>query len=76
MSRNHGLESLAPLRLTIEDVLIVGFPRIYTPDFYQQKCSTVFEYVHESYPECDASVYAVLERRLNPALFVSTVDAV
>ena len=46
------------LKLTIEDVLDTGLPRIYTPELYRQKCSALFEHVYESYPERDASVYA------------------
>jgi type I restriction enzyme R subunit len=45
------------LKLTIEDVLDSGLPRIYTPEVYRQKCSGLFEHVYESYPERDASVY-------------------
>jgi type I restriction enzyme R subunit len=48
----------AQLRLTIEDVLDTGLPRVYAPDLYQQKCSAIFEHVYESYPERDAGVYA------------------
>ena len=47
------------LKLAIEDVLDSGLPRAYTPELYQQKCSAVFEHVYESYPERDASVYAM-----------------
>jgi len=46
------------LKLTIEDVLDEGLPRVYTPELYQQKCSALFEHVYESYPERDAGVYA------------------
>ncbi len=48
------------LKLTIEDVLDSGLPRIYTPELYQQKCSALFEHVYESYPERDTGVYAVI----------------
>jgi type I restriction enzyme R subunit len=48
----------AQLRLTIEDVLDTGLPRVYPPELYQRKCSAVFEHVYESYPERDAGVYA------------------
>ncbi len=46
------------LKLTIEDILDTGLPRIYTPELYRQKCSALFEHVYESYPERDAGVYA------------------
>jgi type I restriction enzyme R subunit len=48
------------LKLTIEDVLDSGLPRIYTPELYRQKCSALFEHVYENYPERDAAVYAGL----------------
>lgn len=47
----------AQLRLAIEDTLDTGLPRAYSPEFYQQKCSAVFEHIYESYPERDGSVY-------------------
>lgn len=47
------------LKLTIEDTLDSGLPRVYTPELYQQKCSAVFEHVYESYPERNVGVYAV-----------------
>lgn len=47
------------LKLAIEDTLDLGLPRAYTPEFYRQKCSAVFEHVYESYPERDAGVYAI-----------------
>jgi type I restriction enzyme R subunit len=46
------------LKLAIEDALDSGLPRAYTPELYKQKCSAVFEYVYESYPERNAGVYA------------------
>jgi type I restriction enzyme R subunit len=46
------------LRLAIEDTLDTGLPRVYTPEIYQEKCSTLFEHVYESYPERHAGVYA------------------
>jgi type I restriction enzyme R subunit len=45
-------------KLTIEDVLDTGLPRVYSPELSQQKCSTLFEHVYESYPEKDTSTYA------------------
>jgi len=46
------------LKLTIEDVLDTGLPRVYSPELYQQKCTAIFEHVYESYPEWTAGVYA------------------
>jgi type I restriction enzyme, R subunit len=46
------------IKLTIEDILDTGLPRVYTPDIYQQKCAAVFEHVYESYPERNEGVYA------------------
>jgi type I restriction enzyme, R subunit len=46
------------LKLTIEDVLDTGLPRIYTPELYHQKCSALFEHVYENYPERNTNVYA------------------
>jgi type I restriction enzyme R subunit len=45
------------LRLTIEDVLDMSLPRVYSPDLYRQKCLAVFEHMYESYPERNAGVY-------------------
>ena len=53
--------SRAQLKLAIEDALDLGLPRAYTPELYQQKCSTIFEHVYESYPEREKSIYAGLE---------------
>jgi type I restriction enzyme R subunit len=46
------------LKLTIEDTLDSGLPRVYTKELYNRKCSAVFEHVYESYPERNAGVYA------------------
>lgn len=46
------------LKLTIEDTLDSGLPRVYTPELYQKKCSAIFEHVYESYPERGQNVYA------------------
>ncbi|EKE09481.1 MAG: Type I site-specific deoxyribonuclease, HsdR family, partial [uncultured bacterium] len=48
------------LKLTIEDTLDTGLPRVYTPELYRQKCSTVFEHVYESYPESHLSIYTTI----------------
>ena len=42
-------DARAKVRLAIEDALDAGLPRAYTPDVYQQKCTTLFEHVFESY---------------------------
>ncbi len=47
------------LKLTIEDVLYAGLPRVYPRDLYQRKCSVIFERVYESYPERDEGVYVM-----------------
>lgn len=49
------------LKLTIEDMLDTGLPRVYTKELYTQKCSAVFEHVYESYPERNAGVYAMAQ---------------
>ena len=41
-------QARAQVRLTIEDVLDEGLPRVYSPDLYRQKCSAVFEHVFEN----------------------------
>ncbi|HWI19541.1 MAG TPA: type I restriction endonuclease subunit R [Vicinamibacterales bacterium] len=46
------------LKLAIEDALDSGLPRVYTPEIYQAKCSTLFEHVYETYPERNAGVFA------------------
>ena len=47
------------LKLTIEDTLDTGLPRVYSKDIYQQKCTILFEHVYECYPDHDRSVYAI-----------------
>ena len=46
------------LKLTIEDTLDSGLPRVYTPEVYREKCSAVFEHVYESYPERNVGTYS------------------
>jgi len=53
--------SRAQLKLAIEDALDLGLPRAYTPELYQQKCTTIFEHFYVSYPEREKSIYAGLE---------------
>jgi len=50
------------IKLTIEDVLDTGLPRIYGKSLYEQKCSALFEHIYESYPERDVGVYASASR--------------
>ncbi len=45
----------------IKDLLEDGLPPGYTPELYQQKCSTLFEHFYESYPESGTGVYATAE---------------
>lgn len=54
----HKSTARSQLKLAIEDTLDTGLPRAYTPEFFKQKCSAVFEHVYESYPERGARVYA------------------
>jgi type I restriction enzyme, R subunit len=56
---NWRLKSAArsALRLTIEDTLDAGLPRVYSPDVYREKCSAIFEHVYEKYPERDTGIY-------------------
>jgi type I restriction enzyme R subunit len=46
------------LKLSIEDVLDQGLPRVYSPELYKQKCTVVFQHFYENYSDKDASVYA------------------
>ena len=57
---NWRLKSSArsQIKLTIEDVLDSGLPRIYDKELYENKCSSVIKHVYESYPERDRGVYA------------------
>lgn len=53
--------SRARVEDAIKNLLDAGLPRAYTPELYQQKCSTLFEHFYESYPESGAGVYATAE---------------
>jgi type I restriction enzyme R subunit len=46
------------LKLSIEDVLGKGLPRVYSPELYKQKCTVVFQHFYENYSDKDVSVYA------------------
>ena len=42
-------QARAQTRLAIEDSLAAGLPRSYSPEFYKEKCSAVFEHVFEAF---------------------------
>jgi type I restriction enzyme R subunit len=48
------------LKLAIEDTLDTGLPRIYSPELYHQKCSSVFEHFYENYTDSGSSVYTAV----------------
>ena len=50
--------SQARVRDAIKDLLDAGLPRAYTPELYNQKCSSVFEHIYECYPQSGERVYA------------------
>jgi len=50
--------SQAKVRDAIKDLLDAGLPRAYTPELYNQKCSSVFEHIYECYPQSGEGVYA------------------
>jgi len=50
--------SQARVRDAIKDLLDAGLPRVYTPELYNQKCSSVFEHIYECYPQSGEGVYA------------------
>ena len=49
-------QARAQVRLAIEDVLDEGLPRVYSPELYRQKCSTLFEHVFENSALLEARV--------------------
>jgi len=49
----------ARVRLTIQDALDEGLPRIYSKEVYETKCAAVFEHVYESYQGEGQSVYSI-----------------
>jgi type I restriction enzyme R subunit len=51
-------QSRAQVRLTIEDMLDKGLPRIYTDELYKSKCEVVYQHVYESYYGEEKSVYS------------------
>ncbi len=67
LERVHGLLVLgwrqkvatrARIKIEIENALDEGLPRAYSKDFYEAKCSAVFEHVYQSYQGEGRSVYA------------------
>jgi type I restriction enzyme R subunit len=52
--------SRAKVEDAIKDLLDASLPRAYTPELYQQKCSSVFEHIYESYPQSGEGVYSAL----------------
>ena len=51
-------QSRAQVRLTIEDVLDKGLPKVYSPQLYEDKCEAVYQHIYESYYGERKSVYA------------------
>ncbi len=51
-------QSRAQVRLTIEDILDKGLPKIYTPELYSKKCDVIYQHIYESYYGVDKSIYA------------------
>lgn len=51
-------QSRAQVRLTIEDILDKGLPKIYTSELYSKKCDVIYQHIYESYYDADKSIYA------------------
>jgi type I restriction enzyme R subunit len=49
-------QARAQVRLAIEDVLDEGLPRVYSPEVYRQKCSTLFEHIFENSAQIERRV--------------------
>jgi hypothetical protein len=47
-------------KLAIEDTRDTGLPRVYSPELYHQKCSSVFEHFYENYTDSGSSVYTAV----------------
>ena len=45
--------------MVIEEALVIGLPRAYTPELYQQKCEAVFAHIEQAYPKRNLSVYSL-----------------
>ena len=52
------ISTRARVKIEIENALDEGLPRAYSKDFYEAKCSAVFEHVYQSYQGEGRSVYA------------------
>ena len=46
------------VRVTIEKLLDLGLPRVYTPELFEQKTTAVFQHVYDAYYGAGRSVYA------------------
>ena len=51
-------QARAEVRVTIEKILDLGLPRIYTPELFDQKTSAVFQHIYDAYYGAGHSVYA------------------
>ncbi len=51
-------QSRAQVRLTVEEILNKGLPKIYTSELYNKKCDVVYQHVYESYYGAGKSVYS------------------
>jgi len=51
------LQTRAAVQVTIENVLNVGLPRIYSPELYTQKCESIYQHVYDTYYGQGKSVY-------------------
>jgi len=56
-------QARAEVRVTIEKVLDLGLPRIYTPELFEQKTTAMFQHVYDSYYGYGRSVYATRSAR-------------
>jgi len=52
------LQTRAAVQVTIENVLDVGLPRIYSPELYTQKCESIYQHVYDTYYGQGKSVYS------------------
>ncbi len=52
-------QSRAEVRVTIEKLLDLGLPRVYTPELFEQKTEAVFQHVYDSYYGAGRSLYTV-----------------
>ncbi len=50
-------QSRAQVRLTVEEILNKGLPKIYTSELYNKKCDVIYQHVYESYYGAGKSVY-------------------